>query len=331
MDPRVAYYPHDYCNRDDDDASTITTDTGQTIGSSVTAYRYENGRRYHAYREGQYWGPNDEKQKSHEEIVHHIWLMTLDDELFLAPVREPRYVLDVGTGIGLWAENFADRYPSAEVLGTDLSPTQIAFPAPNLHFETDDAMSEWTYPENHFDFIHVRGLFGSIDDWPRFHKQCFRHLKPGGYVEHAEISTIPWIENDEVPPDDIFRRWGELTSVVEESTGMHFFVVDMVKDSIKAVGFKDIKEHRFKWPIGPWSSDPKARDIGEWNVRSWQEGMEGWLMAMCTRRLGWTYERVQAFIKETMKELERQLNRTSTTRAYQEISVVYARKPKHPN
>jgi hypothetical protein len=31
-----------------------------TLASYITDYRYENGRRYHSYRDGAYWGPNDE-------------------------------------------------------------------------------------------------------------------------------------------------------------------------------------------------------------------------------------------------------------------------------
>ena len=32
--------------------------------------------------------------------------MTLDDELCLAPIEEPRTVLDIGTGTGIWAIEF---------------------------------------------------------------------------------------------------------------------------------------------------------------------------------------------------------------------------------
>jgi hypothetical protein len=43
---------------DDNDSalggSLIGYDT-QTIASYITDYRYENGRRYHAYRDGEYW------------------------------------------------------------------------------------------------------------------------------------------------------------------------------------------------------------------------------------------------------------------------------------
>ena len=58
--------PHDDGNEDygemdvfdDNDSalggSLIGYDT-QTIASYITDYRYENGRRYHAYRDGEYW------------------------------------------------------------------------------------------------------------------------------------------------------------------------------------------------------------------------------------------------------------------------------------
>ena len=37
-------------------------------------------------------------------LSHHIFLLTLDDKLFLAPLQDPKNVLDVGTGNGLWAQ-----------------------------------------------------------------------------------------------------------------------------------------------------------------------------------------------------------------------------------
>ncbi|MCJ1260617.1 hypothetical protein MMC22_000479 [Lobaria immixta] len=37
-----------------------------SIESSITAYKYEHGRRYHAYRAGQYNLPNDEQEQDRE-------------------------------------------------------------------------------------------------------------------------------------------------------------------------------------------------------------------------------------------------------------------------
>lgn len=34
---------------------------------------------------------------------HHMFLLTFNDKLFLAPMNNPKRVMDVGTGLGLWA------------------------------------------------------------------------------------------------------------------------------------------------------------------------------------------------------------------------------------
>lgn len=51
--------------------------------------------------------------------------------------------------------------------------TQGARVPPNVRFEIDDAKKEWTFSKP-FDFIHVRALVGTLDDWPAFLEQCYR-------------------------------------------------------------------------------------------------------------------------------------------------------------
>lgn len=43
--------------------------SGRTVATTTTMYRHENGRTYHAYRDGEYWQPNDAQQNNHEGIV----------------------------------------------------------------------------------------------------------------------------------------------------------------------------------------------------------------------------------------------------------------------
>lgn len=73
--------------------------------------------------------------------------------------------------------DFADEFPSAEVIGTDLSPIQPLFVSPNCRFEIDDACSEWTYAPNTFDFIHIRAMYGSVADWPALYTEVFKYAK----------------------------------------------------------------------------------------------------------------------------------------------------------
>lgn len=46
---------------------------------------------------------------------------------------------------------------------------------PNVKFLVDDIESEWAYERNPFDFIHARYLAGSIKDFGRLIKQCYRY------------------------------------------------------------------------------------------------------------------------------------------------------------
>jgi methylase of polypeptide subunit release factors len=48
----------------------------------------------------------------------------MEGKLYLAPIEAPSKVLDIGTGTGIWAMDFGDEFPEAEVIGTDISPIQ---------------------------------------------------------------------------------------------------------------------------------------------------------------------------------------------------------------
>lgn len=50
--------------------------------------------------------------------------ITLGDKLYVAPIDNPKTILDVGTGTGIWAIEMGDMFPDAKIIGTDLAPTQ---------------------------------------------------------------------------------------------------------------------------------------------------------------------------------------------------------------
>ncbi|KAK7413856.1 hypothetical protein QQX98_007273 [Neonectria punicea] len=115
----------------------------------------ENDDNYSAFDEKR--APNDEKHLEAFDVAYQWLTMMLDDELYLPPIGDnPQRILDVGTGTGIWAIDMADKFPSAEVIGTGISPTQPSWVPPNLHFQIDDAQLDWTFQPEHFDFIHIR-------------------------------------------------------------------------------------------------------------------------------------------------------------------------------
>ncbi|KAG9200048.1 hypothetical protein G6514_007644 [Epicoccum nigrum] len=307
-------------------ASFYASTGGMSLASKVTNYRYENGRRYHAYRDGTYYAPNDEAYSNYETIVHHLWLLTLHDQLFLAPVQNPSRILDIGTGTGLWALDMADFFPDAHITATDLSPIHPSSLPPNLTFEIDDANSPFTYPPASFDLIHIRGLTGCIRSWPALYAQCYDALAPGGWLEHLEFSvetSAPTHSNSRA--DQILTAFSQsVLRAGAERTGMRFDVVDTMHATLAApaLRFKDVRTQSFVWPIGPWPRDPHLKALGRWGERNWCDGIEGWVMALYTRLLGWSYDEVKAFVRDFQAVI-----RDRSGRYWQEVRVVYARKP----
>ena len=75
--------------------------SSQSLESAVTNYPYEFGRRYHAYQAGAYQFPNDEQELNRMDVEHHNQRLQLDGKLHLAPLENPKEILDLGCGTGI--------------------------------------------------------------------------------------------------------------------------------------------------------------------------------------------------------------------------------------
>lgn len=129
--------------------------------------------------------------------------------MFTAPIpKEKRLhrVLDIGTGTGIWAIDFADEHPETKVFGVDLSPIQPSFIPPNLIFQIDDLEEPWTFSEK-FDFIYSRMMIGSVADFPRLFQQCFDNLSNGGWIETFDISFPILLNDGEFPENSALKKW----------------------------------------------------------------------------------------------------------------------------
>lgn len=67
-----------------------------------------------------------------------------------------------------------DEYPSAQVLGIDLSPIQPTWVPPNVKFMVDDAESPWMAKEDVYDLVHGRHITPAIKDFPAFLERAYK-------------------------------------------------------------------------------------------------------------------------------------------------------------
>ncbi|KUI63992.1 Phosphoethanolamine N-methyltransferase 1 [Cytospora mali] len=298
-----------------------------SLSSSARDYLYENGRRYHRFREGRYNFPNDEAEQDREDMKHACVKM-LCQKLHFAPIDEGtvQNILDIGTGTGIWAIEMGDRYPSANVLGIDLSPIQPDWVPSNVHFVVDDAESEWLYPENHFDYVHSRHTVMAIKDWPKLYRQAWTHLKPGAWIESQEIYHYPISANGTMPPDHpIAQYWG----LIKEGLGnlgidFHAAAGGKIGTMMREAGFENIHEHIFHVPLGTWAKHPNLKIVGEYWRQILLEGAQAIALGPLTRGCGWTREQVEVFLVEVRKAYF-----DNSCLMYMPMYIVYGQKPEH--
>jgi len=92
-----------------------------------------------------YHFPNDPTEAERLDEQHGVLKELMEGRLYFAPISPisssgtPFKVLDIATGTGLWAIEFGDQFPEANIIGTDLSPIQPTLVPPNVRFFIEDS------------------------------------------------------------------------------------------------------------------------------------------------------------------------------------------------
>lgn len=247
--------------------------------------------------------PNDEIEQTRLNIVHQVYLLLLHGRLTRAPLAsEPQRILDIGTGTGEWAIAMAETYPDADVTGTDLSAIQPDAVPSNVFFEIDDAEEEWTFGQS-FDLVHMRNLSGAFESWPAIYGECFRHLRPGGFLEvidfdHAETSSLV--------PDSYLAIYVAAIREAAERSGRRWGIAHLKRGMIEEAGFVDVQRTVMNIPIGTRSADPSRKTLGKLWLICTLEVLEAASLRLLTRELGWAADQVRDLCRKVREELAKE-------------------------
>ncbi|EGO58690.1 hypothetical protein NEUTE1DRAFT_120669 [Neurospora tetrasperma FGSC 2508] len=297
----------------DDGASSLGSfiSSSASLSSTIFQYRTIHGRTYHGdVGNAEAYEPNDQRHVEAMEIFHHAMMVQLDGQLYLSPLDKK--------------SDFADEYPNAEVIGTDVSPIQPSWVPPNVKFEIDDCNLDWTYADDSFDFIHMRMLAGVVTDWDKLFRNAFRCCKPGGYVESLG-SGIHFLSDDgSVKEGTAMHQWGKVFGEAGKKLGRPFTVYedDLQRKGMEAAGFVDIEFKDIQCPMGVWHPDKKAAERGLWYKIAVEEDLEGYINYLLNLVMGWTPEETKRFAAHAKKEWN-----DPKMHGYFWLRVVYGRKP----
>ncbi|CAK7226011.1 hypothetical protein SBRCBS47491_006081 [Sporothrix bragantina] len=220
------------------DAATINS-SSRSLYDEELDYVMENGRRYC----GDYIFPNDELEQDRLRVVHQVFLNVFNFELTSAPLEDPKYILDIGTGTGEWAIGMAELYPYCEVVGVDISAIQPTAVPHNVFFEVDDCEVEWMRPDDTVDLVHLRDMAGAFADWDFIFREALSCLKPGGYIEVLDFhdqtgQTTNFLAS--FPPDSQIHAFARAIDEASIKAGRRRGTHHLEAGRLERLGFVDV-------------------------------------------------------------------------------------------
>ena len=128
----------------------------------------------------------------------------------------------------------------------------------------------------------------AIKDWNNLAKQCFQFTAPGGYTEFLDLD-LTWRSPDGSMTEDMASyKFNRLFLKTCDEIGQDPCPGPKIEDYLKNAGFQNVVHQKFTVPVGTWPKDKQLKTVGAWNFLQVDEGLEGFVMALFTRRLGYT-------------------------------------------
>jgi len=168
-------------------------------------------------------------------------------------------ILDVATGTGIWAVEFAELYPEASVKALDINPIKLSASHPtNVKFYIQNAVKPLPtkeFPPQSFDIIHARFIIVHVkQEWPTLLKSIHSLLKPGGLLLLTDANTVSWEKGG--------PGLKSMAAMVKQSghddeAGRH-----LVAKLLEVGGFESIDEKEIESPIGTWGETEHEKKVG---------------------------------------------------------------------
>jgi len=185
------------------------------------------------------------------DLQHHL-LKIVANGNYRAPVRQPRTILDVATGTGIWGREMAQEFQEARVIGIDIDRTPMdaslarlgpsgQFP-PNFQFLEADVLQRFPFGEGEtFDFVHARFIAGFVpaERWVGVASEMLRVTRPGGYIELVEPVSSPQ------SPSPAFSALMDAVAQLGKARNLEQRPGDKLADYLHLAGAERIQTRRF--------------------------------------------------------------------------------------
>ncbi len=187
------------------------------------------------------------------------------------PVDAVRHLVNIGTaldlacGTGTWAMDRAREYPGCFVNGIDISKRMIKYAQvqaqangiENVSFQVGDVLKPLPFEDNHFHCVYARLINGFVprDSWPALLAECWRVLKPGGYIRLIEPTRPECNKPASTKFSAMAAQMGVRIGVSFSPDGQQFGVCNMLPHLLLKAGFTIVAHDSRCIDYSWWSDD----------------------------------------------------------------------------
>lgn len=152
-----------------------------------------------------------------------------------------------------------------------------------------------------FDFIHGRTLMNCFKDISTVFESAFKNLAPGGIFEMQD-GCMPFRCADATLEGTVILDWCHKVLSGSENLGRKWADPRSYAGIMRDVGFVDVTEQRFKWPLNTWPKDKKLKELGMWVREDMMEILPA-VKKVFIAGHGWTIEEADAFVERAKGDL----------------------------
>ena len=171
----------------------------------------------------------------------------------------------------------------------------------NCRFEIDDAEDEWIFNEQ-FDFIHGRALLSCFKDPKSVFQSAYNALKPGGYFEMQDM-IFPFHFMGDPPTESALYKWMQLIDEAATKLGRPWHNVPHYKQWFEELGFEDVAEAKYYWPLNAWAKGKYYKEISVYAQTDMLNALEGLSLKVLGSQ-GWTPEQIRAYLPQVRDDVK---------------------------
>lgn len=115
---------------------------------------------------------------------------------------------------------------------------------------------------------------------------------------------MPFMSDDDSYSGTWLETWSNRQVEACGKVGADTRTCASYKQWMTEIGFEDVQERMFKWPVGTWPKDKALKKMGKLTMINFLVGLEGFTLRLWTGVLGMQVDEVHEFLDKVRADIQ---------------------------